>query len=413
MIFRYILVTILILFASYADVFLFRLGYIPGGSPATFLMPIFLVFLFLGYPLYELLENFKSKTFIFLVIIFLISLFYSFNSVISPSVVQEVIQMEFMSIVLFFGAFQVFKSADTKLLFYFAIISFLVLASSIWYDFFIGLPRTNLRLSEGLRKGGFGENANFSARGLMFLSVIVFYLLGKFKRTFLNFMIFVVASSTLLTLSRSGILGVGLLLFTGILFNWEDNIQFNPIRQTLSFFKIITVFTLLFFTLSFLAEVIRNEIPSYGRGAAGARLALLTGSGQSNAIEIKANSDLGRITLFSNFFEDFMDKPLGHGNGYSRDQRINHLNTHNQYLIYAVDYGIIGIVLYLVLLIRMFTGGLKNNKLFYIIFVILIVFQGIFTHNLFFERAVLLTVAFFEAMLLREKNELQLTREID
>jgi O-antigen ligase len=209
-------------------------------------------------------------------------------------------------------------------------------------------------------------------------------------------MVFAV-TTTMLTLSRSGLIGIAVILIAGIMFNWQDKIEFNPIRQTLSVIRVILVFITLFMTITFLADIMRNEFPAFTRGTAGARLDLLTGNVHESNLEIRGNADMSRVTLMSGFFDAFVDKPWGHGNGYTRDQSINQLNTHNQILIYAVDYGIIGVLLFLILLMRMMLYGIQKLDLFYSIFAFLFFMECFFTHNLFFERSILVVLAFFEA----------------
>ena len=59
---KYILGVLIILFASYADVFLFRVGIVPV-EPSDFLLPLFMVLFVLKYNIKEVLVRFKSHTF--------------------------------------------------------------------------------------------------------------------------------------------------------------------------------------------------------------------------------------------------------------------------------------------------------------------------------------------------------------
>ena len=69
---KYLIAILLILFASYADIFLFRIGVVPF-QPSSFFIPLFLGVCIVKYPVLDYIDLFKSHSFI----VFTVILFFS------------------------------------------------------------------------------------------------------------------------------------------------------------------------------------------------------------------------------------------------------------------------------------------------------------------------------------------------
>src|SRR5690606_5127787 len=162
---KYFLVFLLILFASYSDIFLFRIGIVPV-PPSNFLLPLFIFLAFIRYSVKDYYDIFKTTSFKFLIFLFIISLLYPVPTKADSSIITTIISLEVLSILLYLFSFQIFKSEGAKLVKIFIASSFIILAGSVWYDFFIGLPIYNIDLAQSVRKGGFAENPNQAASGI-------------------------------------------------------------------------------------------------------------------------------------------------------------------------------------------------------------------------------------------------------
>ena len=99
-----------------------------------------------------------------------------------------------------------------------------------------------------------------------------------------------------------------------------------------------------------------------------------------------------------------MANPLGYGTGFGTDKRFNKLNSHNYYLSIGVDLGIIAVILYLVYLSYGLNLSFKKDQFYYLIFVILLFFEGFLSHRIYDERAILISLAFFDSLLYKVNN---------
>lgn len=399
---KYIIAVLIILFASFADIFLYRINIIPV-QPAYFLIPFFLVVCALKYSTLNLIDIFKTHTSKFFIAILVFSIVYAAFSPASTEIIKQEIVLNIIAIVFYIFAVHFFRTENKKLVFMVILGSFIVLAGSLWYDFFIGLPKYNLKLSEAVRKGGFGENPNQSASAMKFLAIGVLVFLNKLKNKRIVF-ILVLVISIFLTFSRSGIVSVILIIMLGTANNWSHKFDIEPPKLIKSLFKMAFLFAVLYLALILLAGIIKENFPAFTRGAAGERIDLLTGQSKKRSVVSGTSATSGRGDLLLNFLDDFMAKPLGYGTGFTTDKKYNSLNTHNHYLYIAVNFGILALILYFVYLGYGLNLSYKSNQFYYLIFVILLMAEGFVTHHIFYNRSMLISLAFFDSLIYKRLN---------
>tara|TARA_R110002049_G_C9177314_1_gene562972 strand:+ start:9524 stop:10726 length:1203 start_codon:yes stop_codon:yes gene_type:complete len=397
---KYILGVLIILFATYSDIFLYRINIVPV-TPTEFLIPLFIVLFVLKYPIKTIFENLKSHSFKFFVCVLLLSIIFSAVSKANSESVSTSIGLDIITIILYVFTLHYFRTEDKKTVLLVMVTSFFVLAGSVWYDFLIGLPTDNLILAQSVRKGGFGENPNQAASGMKFLAlgVLAFLVNVKTKRfVFIGIMFF----SVFITFSRSGIITAVLILIFGTMNNWSSTFQINMEKLIKSFFRMIVLFVLLYFALLLVAGVIKENFPAFTRGAAGERIDLLLGQSDKSVIAEDTGSKGGRGDLFLKYLNDFMDNPFGYGTAYSDDKKFNSLNTHNHYLYMAINYGIVGLFIYLVFIFYGINFSFKMNRFYPFMFYSLFIFEGFIAHNVFTERSILISLAFFDSLIYRK-----------
>ncbi|WP_165357405.1 O-antigen ligase family protein [Flagellimonas olearia] len=350
----------------------------------------------------EVLSLFKSHTAKFFFLMLMLSTIFSAFSNADPEVIRTNISLDVITLILYLFMLHFFIKEDKKTVFIVVFISLIVLAGSVWYDFLIGLPKYNRTLAESVRKGGFGENPNKAASGIKFLALGVLFFL-EHSKTKKYLVITILVATIFITFSRSGTVSAVLILILGTMNNWKSTFQIDVQRLIKSFFRIVILFSVLYVALLTLAGVIRENFPAFTRGAAGERMDLLLGQSDKGVIAEDTGSGGGRGDLFLKYMDDFMSNPLGYGTGFTDDREFNSLNTHNQYLYLAVNYGILGLVLYLWLIGYGIKISISRNQFYCFVFYSLFVFEGLIAHNVFYERAVLICVAFFDSLNYGEK----------
>ncbi len=399
---KYLIAVLLILFGSYADIFLFRVNIIPL-QPSFFLIPLFLVLCGLKYSIKSYFDIFKSHSFKLFLALLIFTMVYSAVSPAETSVIKTDISLSIITVLFYVFSVQFFRTEERWLVLMVMFLAFLTLAGSVWYDFFFGLPKYNLKLSDAVRKGGFGENPNQAASGIKFLAlgVLVFLSNLKIKK---NLFIAAMVLSVFLTFSRSGLISVILILIFGTANDWNTKFTITMPVLFKSLFKMTFLFIGLFLGLILFAGVIKDNFPSFTRGAAGDRIDLLTGQGKGSVIAEDVGKGGGRGDLLIMYIDKFVKRPFGYGTGYTSDKRYAPLNTHNYYLFLAVNYGFLSLILYLVYLWTGFKIALKQNEFYYLIFIALIIFEGLISHSIYYERSLLISLAFFDSLIYKKKT---------
>lgn len=397
---KYLIAFLLIIFASYADIFLFRVEIIPV-QPSSFLIPFFLVLCGLKYSIQSYFDIFKSHSFKLFFTILIFSIVYAAFSPAETTVIKTDISLSIITLLFYVFSVQFFRTEERWLVFLVMFLAFLTLAGSVWYDFIFGLPKYNIKLAEAVRKGGFSENPNQAASGIKFLALGVLVFLHKFK-TKKNLFIAALVISVFLTFSRSGIVSVILILIFGTANSWNTKFTITMPVLFKSLFKMAFLFTGLYLGLILFAGIIKDNFPAFTMGSAGDRIDLLLGKRKGSVIKEDIGSG-GRGDLLFMYIDKFVKNPLGHGTGYTSDQRLFPLNTHNYYLFLAVNYGFLALIVYIVYLWAGFKLALKQDEFYYIIFLALLFFEGLISHSIYFERALLISLAFFDSLIYKKK----------
>ncbi|WP_400078917.1 O-antigen ligase family protein [Winogradskyella sp. R77965] len=394
---KYLLGILLILFASFTDIFLFRIGIIPL-QPSQFVIPLFLVVGAIKYSILDLVDIFKSHTFTMFAFLLFLSMVYSAVSPASPDVIILDIVLNLITLLLYVFMVHFFRTEKKSLVFLVMFISFVVLAASVWYDYFVGLPKFTKAAEEMIRKGGFGENPNQAASAMKFLGLCVLVYLDslKGKRTLFILALLV---SVFLTFSRGGIASVILILIFGTANEWSTKFKISSAVLFKSFFKMAFLFTGLYFCLVMFAGIMKANFPEFASGAGGERIDVLLGKSEKSVIAEDVGSGGGRGDLLVKYFKSFAKNPIGYGTAYSADESINYLDTHNYYLYLAVNFGALALICYLIYIGFGIKLSFKVDQFYYLIFVVLLIFEGFVTHHIFFNRSMLISLAFFDSLI--------------
>ncbi|WP_225036346.1 O-antigen ligase family protein [Winogradskyella sp. SM1960] len=397
---KYIIAFLLILFASFADIFLFRIGIIPV-QPSELLIPLFFVVCIIKYPIIDMLDIVKSHTFkLFAVLLFLTIVYSAVSTAPYEKIITQIV-LNIFTLVMYVFVVHFFRTEDKKFVLLVVFSAFTVLALSVWYDYIIGLPKFTEALEGMARKGGFGENPNQASSALKFLALCVLVYLQTNKTQRLLFIIIMIMS-VFMTFSRSGIISIILILILGTANNWGSQFKINPLSLFKSSFKMIFMFFFLFVGLVFFAGIIKREFPELAKGAMADRIDLLTGQSEGNVIAEDVGSGGGRGDLFLKFLDKFIKNPLGYGTSHTSDMRYTTHNTHNQYLYYAVNLGFIALLIYFIYLAVSVNLSIKNDQFYYLIFIVLLMFEGLVAHSIFFNRCMLISLAFFDSLIYRK-----------
>ncbi|MDO5980480.1 O-antigen ligase family protein [Flavivirga spongiicola] len=407
---KYVLGGLIILFASYSDIFLYRIGIIPV-PPAEFLLPLFMGVFLLKYSIKDFIDLFRSHSFKLFLSILIFSITYAAFSQASSEIITQKIVLNTFTLLLYTFVVHYFRAEDKKTVIIVVSLCLAVLAGSMLYDFFIGLPKYNLRLSQNVRKGGFAENPNGAASGIKFLALGLLVLINKNKKL-RYFTIAVMVITVFLTLSRSGMVSIVLILIFGTMNNWSSKIKLDPKTVFLSFFKIIALFSIIYISLLSFSEVIRENFPQFSRGAAGQRMDMLLGKSELKIDE--GGTSGGRGVLLVEFFIDFLDHPMGRGTGYSSDKNFNNLNSHNYFLYLGINFGLLSLLIYLYYIGYSVKLSLKYDQFYYLIFVVLMIFEGFVSHNIWHTRTLIICLALFDSQIYRKftdnQNELPIAQ---
>lgn len=393
---KYILFFFIILFVSFADRFLYRIGIIPF-SPAYFLVPLSFVCFIVTFKVQKYFIYLKTHSFKFLLAIVILSLLFSLNQSVSFEVMLQAIVSSSISLLLYSFCLILFAELSSQETRFFLFLGLIVISVSIWYDMFIGLPITDIELINSARKGGFAENPNVAASSVKFLGLILLLLHPEKKMRMI--MLTITLATVFITFSRSGLLSVTMLMVFLSLNEWKVYFNLKVRRLFLSSIKMLLLFAFFYALLLVFADIIREEVPVFREGAAAERLDLLTGKSDGGVISKDDTGSLGRKTLVSTYLNSFYEQPFGSGTGYCADKTINLKNTHNYYLRIAVEFGVIGLFIFLYFLYKSARLAYLGNNFYYLVFLILIAFECMISHYLFDEKPIIVALALLDAHL--------------
>ena len=394
---RLVLTILLVLFASYADIFLYRRGIVPV-TPAYFLIPLFMMLFVVANNPLKYLSLTKSHTFQFFAMIVVLSIIYANISIARPGPIITTMVLSVISLLLYWFAVHFFRTVDKRYLGIFLILAFITLSCSLWYDVLKGLPAPTNLVKGNLRKGGFAENPNTAASGIKFLGFALLFYFRK-NKLWRNIFLILTVFSVFLTFSRSGIISVVLMTLALLMNNWEEKFNIKGLDVIKKGMKVIFIFGMLYLLIYSLVDILRSEIPELNEGDAAARIDQLLGKGDQTIINQDDNTQFGRNTLLKRYSRVFFENPEGMGTAFASDPMLNLLNTHNYYLYVGVEYGIFGLFAFLLFLFRCIKIGIKKNSFYYLVLGCLLAFEGLISHGMFEERAIILVIAFFDALI--------------
>jgi len=408
---KYVLFFFIILFASFSDQFLYNARIIPY-RPTDLIVPLFFLCFVVTFHLNNYFKYLRTNTFKFLLVFFLFSVLFGLNKIVAFEEIKISIANHLIALLLYSFSLVLFAKSTVKETRFFLLIALVVISLSIWYDMFIGLPTKDVNLVGQARKGGFAGNPNVGASAVKFLGFALLLLYNKIK-IMKPIILVLTFSSVFLTFSRSGLLATLMFIILLVLNDWKPYFNIKGARLIVTGIKTFLILGLLYALLLTFADIVREEVPAFRHGAAAERLDLLTGRSKRSVISSEDTGNYGRETLVIKYLDDFYSHPLGLGTGYCQDKSINLKNTHNFYLRAAVEYGIFGLLVFVIFLYRSIKLSYSKNNYYYFVFILLILFECFISHFLFYEKSIVIVFALMDNHLYFSKNGNEIEQQIE
>lgn len=366
-----------ILLLSVTDIYLYRIEVLPF-EPSLSIIPLLFLFSLLNK---EMLNNLKvlnkNTSLIFFVFLFIISILYSIKSTYSD--VQTSIGLVLLSIILYIVSYLFFFTVSIKNILRIFLIAYIILGSSVIIE---------LVFSQNLltRGAGFAENPNNAALRLIILSLVILHLIKSKKHKI--YLLFSLLILSFLTLSRSGILMSSVIIIYNLLTNFNN---FDIKKLGIIVVKSITILILFFISFYFFSDYLIQNIPGFETRAAMERVNQI--KGEERLFSESDFSEGGRLTIFKNYYNLFLENPYGYGTGTSSDRDFYPKATHNTFLRLAIDFGFFGLIALFLYLFIALKKSLKSKNLDSFIFFIIILIACVFTNTLLENRTFLIGLA--------------------
>jgi hypothetical protein len=322
--------------------------------------------------------NFVLKFYLFVLILYIVS--FPFTNNLLEAI--NLIEAQLYSIILIVSLSVIFQNKkiyDAMPKFFLFISLFIVC-----FNFYELLNPTTFMKVVG-RSSGTYINPNSCGIALLSFSLIAINHI-KSERNRLIFMM-VINLGVFLTLSRAAIL-ISILIST---------IYFIKINKKARYF--IAVILVLIYLLPNLLTTMTNQFNDTGGNARLSKILNIFNRSQNLNDEI---SDDVRARIMINSFDMVLEKPItGNGLGAFRNiQDYGDINeTHNMFLVFAVDYGFIGMLIYPIFIFFLFN---RRSDKFRILFIITFLIWGLSSHNILHQYFLIL---FFTYYVYRNKNE--------
>ena len=375
-----------VLFLSVSDIFFYRLGWLPA-EPSVTLLPVFFIITLFNFS--EKIYLLKYATGFRYFLLFLgMSILFLQPDQLTPS--TYIIGNHGITFFLFISSVLFFVNVEPNRVFGIFLFSFAVLGGSILYDIFIST-------TSEIRGSGFAENPNNAALRIVFLLIgILRFVERKWIALFFCLLTFLLVS---LTLSRSGIITLVAVFFIYFPVKFSNVRRIRNLPKRILFY--LPIFGLLLFLLSQVVLILPDYLITFEHRAALERIEQIAGRG-----ELLTDSDVegGRVNILKDYFDLFLDNLIGYGTGYSINRAFYDKATHNMFLRFAIDYGIIGVISLIAFIYSFFRQSLMSNN-FYMFFLILAAsIACFFTHSLFENRTFIIVLAFMTVEVLRTRN---------
>lgn len=373
--------TLLIFFLSVTDIFLYRIELLPAEPSLTLLPLFFTLILFRDFDKFTLLKRIRGFN-PFLVFLGISILFVRFDEI-ATSV--YVIGNHLITLVLFFTTGLFFIKCNPYIILRVFLFSFLILGGSILND--VLFSQNNGLIDTSLRGAGFAENANNASLRIVFLMIGILKFLENKRYIFI--IVLLAFIFVLLTLSRSSIiiLAVAVVVLLPFKFLFLKKIRQLPYK----FIRALPLILIAFYFLSQILIILPKIIPAFEHRAAIERIDQISGK-----LDLVSDSDLegGRIVIFKDYFDIFLDNILGYGTGFSLNRDFYEKSSHNLFLRHAIDYGIVGVVCLIIFFYRYFYKSLDRDDIYLFTFILCSSIACFFTQSLFENRTFVIIFSF-------------------
>lgn len=248
-------------------------------------------------------------------------------------------------------------------------------------------PLGDIRNNPG-RSAGFYSNANLSGRAII-LGLIFSYTIvpNKLKVTFLLSCLL----GILFTFSRTGIAAWFIVVF---LFSWTKIIK----KKQLITLGMVLV-TLIILALPFLINMIEAKFEGSSTNLLN-RIAFFTSTEQATD-----SSQNKRLDMALTAFQYFTERPLlGNGIGFFEEWEFDG-RPHNVYLLLMVEFGILGVFIYPLLLLSSAWKATGETRRISIVFVSYTLIAGFTTHNSMSSYIYVVAFSIMAGMTFRSKTQ--------
>lgn len=385
---RILISVLLIIVLAVADIFLFREGIFPA-EPSLTILPVLCFLVLVQRKYFNKIYLLDKNTVFFLLSLLILSFLYAPFS--NYNNIWTSIGLSVISFFLYMSAFVFFINADVKVIRIILLLALFLLGSSMIFD----LVYKNDYISRG---AGFAENPNGAA---LRISCIVVPLLNLIKNKIIKTIVLIIGFFLIiLTLSRSGLLLYTTIILFSILSN--NNTLYLNANINRRFFKtvsIIFIFGIFFYSMiGFLVEI----VPAFQTETVADRIDQL--SGKKSLVAETDQGEGGRLYLMRNYIELVLENPLGYGTGMSSNRDFYHAATHNLFLRFFIDFGILGFFTLFLFILRGIKIGLKEKNIYYLNFFSLIFLSSFFTNTLVENRTFIIALAIINVLYLKKIN---------
>ena len=150
--------------------------------------------------------------------------------------------------------------------------------------------------------------------------------------------------------------------------------------------------------IGFLVEI----VPAFQTETVADRIDQL--SGKKSLVAETDQGEGGRLYLMRNYIELVLENPLGYGTGMSSNRDFYHAATHNLFLRFFIDFGILGFFTLFLFILRGIKIGLKEKNIYYLNFFSLIFLSSFFTNTLVENRTFIIALAIINVLYLKKIN---------
>lgn len=372
----------LVIVLSVSDIFFYRINLLPI-EPSYFFTPLLVLALFLNKDRFRKVYLHINSLLFFIIVVIISIVYLLFTDYQNALQTSGLILLSFIYYLISVFFFSNINFNQIKNI---VLISFAILGFSVVFDMFFSNQIV-------VRAAGFAENPNSTALRLNLLFILLMYLFQQ-KRT-RNIIIALTIFFITLTLSRSGMITFFLSLFIMVLNDFQIKLDFSIIKKR--FAKSILKYVVIIISFNLLLIIATPLIPGFQYSAALDRIEKLKGT--NSIVSDGDNSELGRISIAKDYLDLFYDNPLGYGTGMSLNRSFYPFSTHNMLLRFAIDFGVIGLIVLLYFIINGILLGLKKQNVYYVLFFSTVLVVCFFTNTLLENRTFLILVGLLDVLI--------------